>query len=121
MSLMALLGYAGVALVTMIPLRALSMLCNAIFITIGYTGHVYSSVRLINAYRLWEMIRLTRRVEAASRGNETMDWLKPFMSRRRYRKGEFWASSACSRRAGCGRKRWNTSRTRRCWSPPIRM
>ena len=101
MSLTDLLGYIGVALVivttvmmTMIPLRALSMLCNAIFIGIGYTSHVYSSVLLqfilllINGYRLWEMVQLTRRVKAASGGDETMDWLKPFMSRRRYRKGE---------------------------------
>jgi hypothetical protein len=101
MSWVQLLGYTGVGLAiatnmmkTMIPLRALAMVCNVIFIAYGYLSGVYPSMVLqavllpINGYRLWEMVHLTRRVETASRGDASMDWLKPFMSRRRYRAGE---------------------------------
>lgn len=101
MSWVELLGYAGVALFivtnvmkTMIPLRALAMVCNVIFMTYGYFSHIYPSAVLqllllpINGYRLWEMVHLTKRVKAASQSDASMDWLKPFMSRRRYRAGE---------------------------------
>ncbi len=96
-----ILGYVGVLLVivtnvmkTMIPLRSLAMVCNVIFMAFAFLHHIYPSAVLqglllpINGYRLLEMIRLTRRVERASQGDVSMDWLKPFMTRRRYRAGQ---------------------------------
>jgi hypothetical protein len=100
MSLATALGLVGVVLVlltnlmkTMIPLRALAMSANVVFAGYFYMKQIYPSCVLqllllpINGYRLREMVQLTRRVRAASRG-DTMDWLQPFMRRRRYRRGD---------------------------------
>jgi len=79
---------------TMIPLRIVSMICNALFITYGFAGHIYPTLALnmillpLNGWRLWEMIQLTRKVEAAVTGDKSFDWLRPFMSRRRFAAGD---------------------------------
>ena len=79
---------------TMIPLRILSMICNALFIAYGVAGHIYPTLFLnmillpLNGWRLWEMIQLTRKVEAAVSGDKSFDWLRPFMSRRKFAKGD---------------------------------
>ncbi|HET9716037.1 MAG TPA: cyclic nucleotide-binding domain-containing protein [Pseudolabrys sp.] len=95
-------GYAAVvssvitcAMKTMIPLRVVSMTCNALFIVYGFFAAVYPTLILnlillpLNTLRLQQMRKLIQDVEAAaSYGETSIDWLKPFMSRRRYRKGE---------------------------------
>ena len=94
-------GYAAVVssvitsyMKTMIPLRVVSMVCNTLFITYGLAGHVYPTLFLnlillpLNAWRLWEMFQLTRKVEAAVSGDRSFDWLKPFMARRKVRAGD---------------------------------
>jgi hypothetical protein len=79
---------------TMIPLRALGMCSNTIFLVyawlMGLTPMmILQSILLpLNAYRLWQMLRLTRRVQAAADGDGSMEWLKPFMSKRKCRAGE---------------------------------
>src|SRR5205807_280911 len=42
----------------------------------------------LNALRLYEMQKLTGKVKVASRGDLSMDWLEPFMTKRVARKGE---------------------------------
>ena len=42
----------------------------------------------LNAYRLYQMIVLISNVRGAIRGNSSMDWLKPFMTGRHFRKGD---------------------------------
>lgn len=94
-------GYAAVVasiitsyMKTMIPLRVLSMVCNALFITYALASHVYPTLFLnlillpINGWRLWEMMELTRKVKAAASGDRSFDWLKPFMMRRKVRAGD---------------------------------
>jgi len=95
-------GYAAVAssivtcaMKTMIPLRIVSMLCNSLFIVYGLFGGIYPTLLLnmvllpLNTLRLHQMQKLIRDVEAAaSYGETSIDWLKPFMSRRSFRKGE---------------------------------
>jgi CRP/FNR family cyclic AMP-dependent transcriptional regulator len=94
-------GYAAVAssvvtsyMRTMIPLRIVSIVCNSFFIVYASFGHVYPTLFLnlillpLNAYRLREMIELTRKVEAAASGDRSFDWLKPFMARKKFRAGE---------------------------------
>jgi hypothetical protein len=94
-------GYAAVAssvvtsyMRTMIPLRVVSIVCNSFFIIYAFFGHVYPTLFLnlillpLNAYRLKEMIELTRKVEAAASGDRSFDWLKPFMARKKFRTGE---------------------------------
>ena len=94
-------GYAAVAssvvtsyMRTMIPLRLVSIVCNSLFIIYAFFGTVYPTLFLnlillpLNAYRLHEMIQLTRKVEAAVSGDRSFDWLKPFMARKRFRTGD---------------------------------
>jgi CRP-like cAMP-binding protein len=42
----------------------------------------------LNAYRLYQMIVLISNVREAIRGKPSLDWLKPFMAERHYRKGD---------------------------------
>jgi CRP/FNR family transcriptional regulator, cyclic AMP receptor protein len=95
-------GYAAVAssvitcaMKTMIPLRVVSMTCNALFIIYGFFSGIYPTLILnlillpLNTVRLHQMRKLIQDVEAAaSYGETSIDWLKPFMSRRGFREGE---------------------------------
>ena len=95
-------GYAAVissmitcAMKTMIPLRIVSMTCNTLFIIYGFFGGIYPTLVLnlvllpLNTLRLHQMRKLIKDVEAAaSMGETSIDWLKPFMSRRSFRKGD---------------------------------
>jgi CRP-like cAMP-binding protein len=42
----------------------------------------------INAYRLRQMLNLVKMARSATQGNTSMEWLKPFMTERKYRKGD---------------------------------
>src|SRR5450631_4077663 len=42
----------------------------------------------INAYRLRQMLALVRKARTATQGDMSMEWLKPFMTDRKYRKGD---------------------------------
>jgi CRP-like cAMP-binding protein len=42
----------------------------------------------INAYRLRQMLNLVKMARGATQGDTSMEWLKPFMSERKYRKGD---------------------------------
>jgi CRP-like cAMP-binding protein len=42
----------------------------------------------LNAWRLYQMLMLVSRVREAVRGKPSLDWLKPFMSERSFRKGD---------------------------------
>ena len=62
----------------------------------------------INLYRLREMLRLVKRVEKASTGDLSMDWLKPFMTRHAAKTGEriFGRGDAADRLFLIGSGRW---------------
>jgi signal-transduction protein with cAMP-binding, CBS, and nucleotidyltransferase domain len=95
-------GYAAVAssvitcaMKTMIPLRIVSMTCNALFIVYGFFSGIYPTLILnlillpLNTLRLQQMRKLIEDVEAAaSYGETSIDWLKPFMSRGKFSKGD---------------------------------
>ena len=94
-------GYAGGVLIllsffrtTMIPLRAMGALSNLCFAAYGYLDAVYPMMALhtalfpLNMVRLSQMIRLVRRVRTAAEGDKTMDWLRPYMTRRACKSGE---------------------------------
>lgn len=85
---------------TMIPLRLVGIASNLAFMTYGYFSGLLPVLLLhaillpLNVYRLYEMIRMTRRVEKAE-GNGDLARLLPFMrSERRaagatlFRKGD---------------------------------
>jgi hypothetical protein len=79
---------------TMVPLRILAIVTNCILIAFfaqsaDWIPVVLQAIALpINAYRLYQMIVLIGNVREAIRGHASMDWLKPFMSERRFRKGD---------------------------------
>ena len=79
---------------TMVPLRILAIATN--FILIAYFAVMHSWIPLalqafalpLNGWRLYQMVVLIRNVREAIRGKPSLDWLKPFMSERHYRKGD---------------------------------
>jgi CRP-like cAMP-binding protein len=42
----------------------------------------------INAWRLRQMLTLIKKARTATQGDTSMEWLKPFMTERKYRKGD---------------------------------
>ena len=94
-------GYIGAGFVIaslmmrlMIPLRALTLLSNLCFIVYALLHGQFPTLLLhvvlvpLNAVRIWQMMRLIRRVRAAAQGDHTMASLKPYMKRRKCRAGE---------------------------------
>jgi len=79
---------------TMVPLRILAIVTNCILVAFYGATHawlplIFQAFALpINGYRLYQMIVLIGNVREAIRGRTSMDWLKPFMSERQFRKGD---------------------------------
>jgi CRP-like cAMP-binding protein len=90
----AFLVFLTFATRTMVPLRIIGMVSNVFFIAYGYLQPAVPILILhavllpMNAFRLHQMLRLTRQVAEASRSDLNLDWLKPYGSRRRVRAGE---------------------------------
>jgi len=95
-------GYVGAMLIiasfvvrTMIPLRALSAGSNLCIILYAYLDGQYPNLVLntallpLNIMRMVQMMKLVRRVRSTARGDQTMEWLKPYMTRRRCTHGQF--------------------------------
>src|SRR4051812_42454241 len=49
---------------------------------------LYLLFLLINAIRLRQMLKLINRARIATEGDTSLEWLKPFMTERKYRKGD---------------------------------
>ena len=79
---------------TMVPLRILAIVANCFLITVFAVSHAWFPMALqalalpMNGYRLYQMIVLIRNVRDAIQGKPSLDWLKPFMAERRFRKGD---------------------------------
>jgi CRP/FNR family cyclic AMP-dependent transcriptional regulator len=79
---------------TMVPLRICEIASNVLFVFYGYmypsypTLALYGVLVLLNSLRLHEMLQLVKKVRTASQGDLSMDWLKPFMHKRAYKKGD---------------------------------
>jgi hypothetical protein len=79
---------------TMVPLRVANMIGCAFFALFGaLTGAVttfllYLLMVPINAYRLRQMLVLVKKARSATQGDTSLEWLKPFMTERKYRKGD---------------------------------
>ena len=99
MALLSVICAGGFVLVssfvkTMIPLRWLAIFSSLGFVAYGALHPSYPMLLLhatllpINVYRLAQMIRLTRRVRAAaSDGDLSGVWLKPYMRSKKLRAG----------------------------------
>jgi len=79
---------------TMIPLRVFGILTNVILIAIAIPTRHYPTLVLhgillpLNVYRLHEMLQLVRDVKKSVNSDLSMDWLKPFMTKRTCKAGE---------------------------------
>ena len=79
---------------TMVPLRVANMIGCAFFALFGaLTGAIttfllYLLMVPINAYRLRQMLVLVKKARSATQGDTSLEWLKPFMTERKYRKGD---------------------------------
>jgi hypothetical protein len=78
---------------TMVPLRVANMIGCLFFAIFGAlsgaitTFFLYLLMIPINAYRLRQMLALVKKARSATQGDMSMEWLKPFMTQRTYRKG----------------------------------
>jgi hypothetical protein len=87
-------GVAMIAMQTMIPLRLTGIAHNICSIVFGLLAGVYPTVIQhtillpLNTLRLFEMMRLIKQVKAARAGDFSVEWLRPFMTRRQVHSGE---------------------------------
>jgi hypothetical protein len=78
---------------TMARLRVANIVSNFFFVLYGYlapafpTFLMYVALLPINFFRLYQLRDLIRKVQTSAQGDLSMDWLKPFMKRRKYKKG----------------------------------
>jgi uncharacterized protein (DUF697 family) len=94
----ALIGagfYAATLLMrTMVPLRVFGIISALFFVAYGAlagamsTFFMYLLLLPINSWRLFQMRGLVKKARVAAQGDLSMDWLKPFMNRRIYRRGD---------------------------------
>jgi len=97
-NMLALIGaiffVATLLMRTMVPLRVTGIISDVFFIGYGVLSGTMTTLFLyilllpINIFRLGQMLKLVKRARIAAQGDLSMDWLKPFMTRRQYRKGD---------------------------------
>ena len=79
---------------TMVPLRVSNMISNVFFMAFGAlasdvrTFLLYLLLLPINFVRLRQMLNLVKKARNAVQGETSMEWLKPFMTQRKYRQGD---------------------------------
>ena len=90
----AALGVAMLMMRTMIPLRIAGILHNVVSIVFGSLAGVYpmlvqhSILLPLNSYRLREMRKLVGSVKEAVAGDHSMEWIKPFTTKRNVKTGQ---------------------------------
>src|SRR3569833_259273 len=78
----------------MVPLRIFGILTKVILISSSVYNHQYGTMLLhmvllpLNAFRLYQMLKLIKGVKSSLSEDLNMDWLKPFMTRSQCRKGD---------------------------------
>jgi len=83
----------GYLMKTMIPLRLVAMTTNCLFVTYSLLASVYPTLILncillpINAMRFFQMKRLIKQVNEAANGDLSMEWLKPFTTKKHFTTG----------------------------------
>lgn len=85
---------ATIAMQTMVPLRIAGIVSTIFFILYGYYAKSYPTMFMylfllpLNVVRLRQMLTLVKKVKVSSSSDLSMNWLKPFMTRRQYFKGD---------------------------------
>jgi Cyclic nucleotide-binding domain len=95
LALMGAIFYVTTLMVrTIVPLRIIGIVSNVFFIGYGALSHAVGPFFLyllslpINIIRLRQMLNLVKKARTSAQGDLSMDWLRPFMSPRKYRNGE---------------------------------
>src|SRR5919106_5513330 len=79
---------------TIVPLRVMGIISMVFFIAYGALAGAVATFFLyllslpINIIRLRQMLTLVKKARLSAQGDLSMDWLRPFMSPRKYKKGE---------------------------------
>jgi len=79
---------------TMVPLRVFGIISIAFFIAYGVMAGAVATFLLylfslpINVLRLRQMLTLVKKARISAQGDLSMDWLRPYMTPRKYRKGD---------------------------------
>ncbi|HZP70729.1 MAG TPA: cyclic nucleotide-binding domain-containing protein [Pseudolabrys sp.] len=79
---------------TIVPLRVIGIISIAFFIAYGFVAGAVSTLLLyllslpVNIIRLRQMLNLVRKARSSAQGDLSMDWLRPYMTPRKYRKGD---------------------------------
>ena len=74
------------------PLRVFGIISALFFVAYGAlagamsTFFMYLLLLPLNSWRLFQMRGLVKKARVAAQGDLSMDWLKPFMNRRIYRR-----------------------------------
>src|SRR5882762_704081 len=90
----AIFFVATLLMQTMVPLRIANMAGCTFFAAFGaLSGNVatfllYLLLLPINAVRLRQVLRLVKKARTATQGDMSMEWLRPFMTERRYQRGD---------------------------------
>jgi CRP-like cAMP-binding protein len=90
----AIFFVATLLMQTMVPLRVANMAGCTFFATFGaLSGNVatfllYLLLLPINAVRLRQMLKLVKKARNVTQGDMSMEWLKPFMTQRKYSRGD---------------------------------
>ena len=95
MALMGAIFFVATLLVrTIVPLRFIAIISNVFFIAYGALSGAVPTFLLyllslpINVIRLRQMLNLVKKARVSAQGDLSMDWLRPFMTPRKYRRGE---------------------------------
>jgi CRP-like cAMP-binding protein len=79
---------------TIVPLRVIGIISIAFFMAYGLVAGAVGTFLLyllslpVNVIRLRQMLTLVKKARMSSQGDLSMDWLRPYMTPRKYRKGE---------------------------------
>ena len=79
---------------TIVPLRIIGIISMVFFIAYGALAGAVATFFLyllslpINVIRLRQMLNLVKKARMSAQGDLSMDWLRPFMTPRKYRSGE---------------------------------
>jgi len=79
---------------TIVPLRVIGIISMLFFIAYGAMAGAVTTFLLyllslpINVFRLRQMLSLVKKARVSAQGDLSMDWLRPFMTPRKYRRGD---------------------------------
>ena len=97
-NVLALLGaiffVATLLMRTIVPLRISAIISDLFFVAYAVLANsvttfiLYILLLPINIVRLHQMLKLVKKARISAQGDLSMDWLKPFMTRRKYHKND---------------------------------